>query len=435
MKKSLLIAVAALFVAVGANAQYARIAQTSKMLPLSGNATKEMKFSVKQDVSIVNRNISLSHRAAGVDGTYIMESDDSDGFTFLSNRLFTIESSTGTITLDQYEGSPSFDYNVVVKDFAYSGGVAYGFYNEEGGFIEIPSQTVFTHATYGPFVLSGAYEPGDGYIHFGKEIILIPNEDGGFDIYPDVEEGGDETTATTGWAIFVPEYGDGGVLAAVGHDVSFFAPNAVMSSDVSGYMRTDGQTSGWQDERAEYPVFVEDFGSEYVVHNFAGMAAISVAINGDGTCQIPLPQYVDDYSYEDDGFVYGCMRLVGIDLDGESIVRNYDKTSLPGFVKNVEGGQLVDFFELTDEGKVLQDETHSPYLQIATGADANKAAYVLGSMFAIRLAIPTSDPSGISEVSTANKTATAKTYNMLGQQVNAGAKGLLIRDGRKFIAK
>lgn len=435
MKKGLLIAIAALFVAVGANAQYVRVAQTSKMLPLSGNATKEMNYSVKQDVTIANSKFSLSRRAASVDGTYIMESDDStDEFTFLSNKQFTIESSTGTITLDQYEGSPSFDYNVVLNDFAYSGGVAYGFYNEEVGFIEIPSQTIFKHATYGPFVLSGAYEPGDGYIHFGKEIILLPNEDGGFDLYPDVEEGGDEATATTGWAIYFPEYGSG-TLASVGHDVAFYAPNAIMSSDVSGNLRTDGKTSGWQDDRAEYPVYVEDFESEYVVHNFAGMAAISITINKDGTCQIPLPQYVDDYSYEDGGFVYGCMRLVGLDLDGEYIVRNYDKTSLPGFVKEEEGGKLLDFFELTTEGKVLQDETHSPYLSIATGADASGSAYSMGAMFAIRIAIPTVDPTGISEVDNANKAATAKTYNMLCQQVNAGAKGLLIRNGKKFIGK
>ena len=41
---------------------------------------------------------------------------------------------------------------------------------------------------------------------------------------------------------------------------------------------------------------------------------------------------------------------------------------------------------------------------------------------------------GINAISTTSQKS-GKTYNVLGQQVSAGAKGLLIRDGKKFVVK
>ena len=41
---------------------------------------------------------------------------------------------------------------------------------------------------------------------------------------------------------------------------------------------------------------------------------------------------------------------------------------------------------------------------------------------------------GISDVKT-NAKSTVKTYNLMGQEVNASAKGLIIRDGKKMLNK
>ena len=63
-------------------------------------------------------------------------------------------------------------------------------------------------------------------------------------------------------------------------------------------------------------------------------------------------------------------------------------------------------------------------------------SYWLGGWFcALDLILYKDDSTGINEISSASKNTTGKTYNVMGQQVGANAKGLLIRDGKKFVVK
>jgi hypothetical protein len=43
--------------------------------------------------------------------------------------------------------------------------------------------------------------------------------------------------------------------------------------------------------------------------------------------------------------------------------------------------------------------------------------------------------SGINDINNASVGKSNKTYNLMGQEVNASAKGLVIRDGKKFVVK
>jgi hypothetical protein len=61
-------------------------------------------------------------------------------------------------------------------------------------------------------------------------------------------------------------------------------------------------------------------------------------------------------------------------------------------------------------------------------------AYWWGEARNVYIAIPNAEPAGISNVKT-NAKNTVKTYNLMGQEVNANAKGLIIRDGKKLINK
>ena len=433
MKKSLLIMVAALFVAIGANAQKKHIAQPVKLAnrTMSVKGTTALATTSKD---MRQASYARTNRAGSIDGTYILDAANFDA-DFTASSSFTITSQTGTITLDMYEGTPSFEYNVVLNGFTYASAVVYGNYSAEYGIIEIPVQKIAYNDTYKDIYISGGARVGTTSVNYGKAIYLVDNGDGTFDIDEDYDPTDAEDFATEGWVSFLPNY-EGGGLWNYGFDIQAFAPNGEMQTDVSGYLRTDGLTSGWQDERAVFPIYVEDFGTEMVVHGFGGFAPISVLVNGDGTCAIPLPQFVDDYDYsEEGGFAYGCMRLMGVDIVGDKLSRNKNKTSHPGSIYTSNSGlKVADFFEIDAEGKVIQDETHSPYLAVCSDLDSEGLAYTMGNYFAIRLLVDDS-ATGISNVKAEGKAAVGKTYNLMGQEVTASTKGLVIRDGKKFINK
>lgn len=436
MRKSLLIAVAALFVALGANAQYVRVAQKAQWLDVPSDV--KMENVMTKDYTPHVKTMKATHRAAeaGIDGEYILNAANFEG-DFTESSSFEVVSESGTITLDMYEGAPAFEYNVVLKDFSYAGAVVYGKYYEEYGVIEIPVQTIYTHETYKEIVISGGYRKGEESVGYGKEIYLIVNEDGTMDIDEDIEE--DDDQATTGWVSFLPNYEDGG-LWNYGFDISILKPNATM------YYRTTsaamgGTGEGWA--KVEKRVAVEDYESEWVIDNFLGLCPVSVTLEADNKCYIPFGIKMYDYDRDEP---YGMYRLVGISIEGQYIVRNYEKTKFNGFW---EPG-YAEFYKLewkdawTDEDGeheagyyfVDEDEDYIRYVAVATANDSDGAAYVIG--YACNIYIETDEhaaSTGISEVNANTRNSNGKTYNVLGQQVGAAAKGLLIRDGKKYIAK
>ena len=436
MKKSLLIAVAAFFVAVGANAQYVRVAQKAQWLDVPSNV--KMENVMTRDYTPYVKTMKATRRAdaASLAGEYILNAANFDN-DFTASTPFEVVSETGSITLDMYEGAPFFDYNVVLKDFSYTGAVAYAKYYEEDNIIEIPVQTIYTHATYKEIVISGGYRSGETSVGYGREIYLYVNEDGTMDIVDPVEE--DAENPTTGWVSFLPNYEDGG-LWNYGFDIAVLKPNATMYYTTTG--KSLGGTGSWT--KVEKRVAVEDYDTELVINGFLGLAPISVTLNGDGTCAIPFGQDLDDYDYGeyDTSYEYGRMRLVGCVIDGNSIMRDYDKAALNGFYD--ETGMdfyLVEYKEAwTDEdgeheaGYYYVDDNpdYCRYYAVAT-ASGPEGAYSLGWCCNTWVEYD-ADPTGINEISTSRKES-GKTYNVMGQQVGANAKGLIIRDGKKFVVK
>lgn len=433
MKKSLLIAVAAFFVAVGANAQYVRVAQKAQWLDVPSNVKMENVMTRDYTPHVKSMKATRRADAASLAGEYILNAANYDN-DFTASTPFEVVSETGSITLDMYEGAPFFDYNVVLKDFSYTGAVAYAKYYEEDNIIEIPVQTIYTHATYKEIVISGGYRSGETSVGYGREIYLYVNEDGTMDIVDPVEE--DAENPTTGWVSFLPNYEDGG-LWNYGFDIAVLKPNATMYYTTTS-ANLGGTGSGWA--KVEKRVAVEDYDTELVINGFLGVAPISVTLNGDGTCAIPFGQEMDDHEYDDP---YGRMRLVGCLIDGNSIRRDYEKVALNGFYD--ETGMdfyLVEYKEAwTDEdgeheaGYYYVDDNpdYCRYYAVASSPDAEGAAYSMGWCCNTWVEYD-ADSTGINEISTSRKES-GKTYNVMGQQVGANAKGLIIRDGKKYIAK
>lgn len=464
---------AALMVAVGANAQARKI---TGMESCYKNLASKMEAKVAAPatanvVSKVNTAKSTTGRRAAADvaGTYILEYANYDR-DFTSSSQFTIEAETGTITLDQYDKDettgqyPTFDYNVKLTDFTTSGGTAYGFYDETASTILIPVQTLFTYESSAdaeeqvksPVVFSAlVFDKEDNPLVFGYPMLLNLNSDGTIEIdegdfTEEAQEDADfEDAYIGGFWNTMPDYINPNSGYAYswnyGLDAEIFFPNATMYYTTTG-KNLGGNGSSWS--KTNKRVYVEDYGTESVIHNFLGLCPVSVQVDKTaGTCYIPLPQQVDDYNYSehDDSYDYGYMNLVGCVIDGNSIMRDYTKTALNGFWAN-EG---MDFFKTEykeawtdEEGEheagnyfVDDDPDYCRYFAVATKA-GEEGAYSMG--WCCNLYIENDqdqDPSGIADVKTSAKNVISKTYNLMGQEVNPAAKGIVIRDGKKMLVK
>lgn len=444
MKKSLLIAVAALFVALGANAQVKRTSLPVKKAGLESAQLEKMALTPQASAAPVFRSkLAKAPKAAAgeIDGEYLLNADNFEG-DFTECSFFTIESSTGQITLDQYEGEPTFDYNVVLNDFSWEGAVVYGEYNAEEGMIYIPVQQIGFNATYKEIYISGGYRSGAENLRYGKPIILIVNEDGTMDIDEDIDPDDPDDDATTGFVSYLPNYvnpdtGEEGGLWNYGFDIQVMKPNGTMEFTANG---NGFGFSSWT--KTSRRVYIEDYGTEWVVNNFLGLTPVSVTLDSDDKCFVTLGQKMYDYDREEP---YGYFRLVGITYDGDYIVRDYTKTALNGFYED----GYCEFFKVEykeawtdDEGShdagyyyVDDDPDYVRYVAVATANDADGACYLYG--YACNMTIESDEhaTSGILAPKTTVENPNAQIYDLQGRAVDSNYKGVVIKNGKKFVVK
>ena len=453
MKKYLLIIAAALMVATGASAQRTRITDMQSVkntvaptaeqmaMPMSKtNATPIAKKFAKK----MNRRRAMSSIA----GKYILDAANWEG-DFIESSEFTIEEETGTITLDQYTDNPSFDYNVKLVGFGVTKSTIYGSYDEENGSIFLPVQVAFTYTESGtdyPVVFTGLVQAEDGSpVSYGYEMtLLIDEEDGTVEIYEgdfeqEIEDGDmDEGVYIGGYWYVMPTYlsSSGNPMAyTYGFDIEVFLPNATLASN-----EVHIKNQAWGDwENKEYDVYVEDYGSEMVVHNFFNLRPISMTIDGD-KATIATPVRMIDYDYADEGAEEpNYIQLWQWDENFENRV---NPGAIVGTIEQREGGKLIRFYD-TEYREAWTDEygdheAGNYYVRDYTkwfmvhGNWGEKGAIWWGEARYVYIFIPNEeDIEGISNVN-ANDSNSQKTFNLMGQQVK-NAKGIVIRDGKKFV--
>ena len=439
MKKSLLIAVAALFVALGANAQTKYEAKPVKLMSVEKNIQLLPNFYKNEFTSTSSfsrtAKVKAPKPAGTIDGEYILNADNFDG-DFTESTIFSIVSQTGTITLDQYEGSPAFEYNVVLNDFTYTGAVVYGYYHEDFGIIEIPVQTIFTHSTYKELVISAGARSGTENVRYGKALYLVDNGDGTMEVDPDYDETDPEDFETSGWVTFLPNY-EGGGLWNYGFDIMCMQPNATMTYWANS-PNLDSPNDGWG--QVEKRVYVEDYGSEWVVSNFMGFRPVSVTLNGDGTCAIPYGIKMIDYDLEDP---YECYMFVGVSDagDGQHITMNYDKSALNGFYE--DGYSMFFKVEYRDaEGDnpagyyiVDSEDEYFPSSSIASYLDSENKLYRLGFVTEIEIETDEHAATGIMAPKATETAKSTTLYDLSGRVVDGSYKGIVISNGKKVVVK
>ena len=158
------------------------------------------------------------------------------------------------------------------------------------------------------------------------------------------------------------------------------------------------------------------------------MGCLSLDVNEDGTVSLAMGQPMADLGFntqEDiDNFgKYLCIR--GVDLKGDGISTNLDKETSVGTIS----GNTITITEYTRMTSLISPDQrwytgnwYADGMTITLNTGNFKGAQTNG----IEVVKPTLE----------ERAKNSKTYNLMGQQVNrATAKGLLIRDGKKYINK
>jgi len=450
MKKSLLIAVAALFLALGANAQirlHAASPETvTKVIPTTVQMTSFS--SLPSYVPSVKKHMKKAPVKAegGLAGTYILDYYNWEG-DFVTSLQFDLIEETGTITLDAdlYEEELSFDYNVKLVGFTNEEAVVYGEYDAEAGEIFIPIQTIINNPSgyttnLGRVILTSATTPDDEGLSYGYPITLSIGDDGKMEFSGET----DENVPLAGFYSFLIDYqktSEGGYYYLdCGFDANVLKPNATMSYSTTGVAFGNSGSGSWED--VEKRVYVEDWGTEYIIHNFLGMAPISVTIVDDQKCKIVYGQEIEEYDFSNNKNykAVGRMRLVGTSWTDTGIQRDYDVECLNGFHDSELGLWFYRLVEDPETGghHIEQDHTSQEYCPYFTVATDPSGADILsyGFLFGIDFIYDDSEGTGINNMQIVPETAKSTTlYDLQGRVVDGSYKGIVISNGKKMVVK
>lgn len=304
-----------------------------------------------------------------------------------------------------------------------------GEYDAESGTIIIPAgQDCYEYSGYGKMcVLGWNYAEEEGYIDFDVDeetktynpIEFTVNDDGSIAL-----------TSCDGLCVYMYEYTDadgnvGGIWTLFYGD-NLFKPNA--SQKYRRYMKSLYGDTSWTS--VTNGAYVENYGSSISVYNFLGLGYLEFTANEDGTYNAEVGQpiytlYSNSFSDEDYA-TYGHYFTV-----------HAGQVKSDGYIY-YHADEDVDVITGIADSDSLYITTGDGYgyLSLCSNADADGAVYALGLACDYVLYFD-GGTAGINEISAADtKKKDARAYNVMGQQVNyATAKGLVIRDGKKYLKK
>lgn len=401
MKKFLLLSCAAL-ATVTANAQDYKMAnidfgKTQSMAmkaitpaPQRSNMeiTPALKSAVK-DMSAIKNKMAKAPAMSSLDGDYI---EHYLGIGYSQDYYFT---QAGAVATAEQDGK-----KLVQLTMANGYATIVGEYDEATGAINCGAQYCYedTKNGWGRFAIYG--------IDSEDQIV----EDLSFT----VDDNGTISCDQKGYYIAMPEYEDGKYAWTFGYEWVISPVNGVHSFAVD-------QNEGWKDI-TDVPVAVDDAGFFVDVYNFLSMGYVGMDVNDDCTVSMPVGQPLYPVSPSIDKDVYGEFFIIyGTKSDdGKNWGVDFDAQDIKG---KIEGNTL--YFEQLFPVFTLFDEQSSGYSMGWFGG----VTISLDKDFQIT--------AGIENVNNTveSKIKNAKTFNIMGQRVNSNAKGLIIRDGKKFLKK
>lgn len=298
-----------------------------------------------------------------------------------------------------------------------------GIYDEESSTITVPNNQYCYEITSDDYYYSSL-----GSCYFVLSAIVC-DEDGNIsgwddnDLVFDVNEDGSLVLQNDGYYVWI--YGESSEYNGYGFNgntgVILYPANATQSYY---WNRPD-----WASHQEK--AYVEDYETSVGVYGFCNVGYCEMTINDDLSVTIDADQPMIDLGLTDESEidVYGeYLNLYPVEVQNDYLVGVMDGTPIEGTLSGNTisiGGTDVD---------------HQTYFTMYSYLDADEKGYSNGYYVYYQLALDEGNflADGIKEVNGTreDKIRNTKTYNLMGQQVNRdAAKGLLIRDGKKYIQK
>lgn len=437
MKKVLLLACAAVM-SLAANAQDYKQSVAKESLSLIGKmnvlhsaAAPEVDMS---KVAMPKSRVAVKRVAHdGIYGLYIMDHTDYTGAPDGCDSIF-VEKANVTedgVTYNVKFRIPGESFDATSKKYYNTDFSFYGKYDEAEGKITCPTgQVICKHFKYGDFALyawTGSTEDPDNLMIDSENPITFTVEDGSINL------------DQAGFVYYMVDYSK-----QQGKDQFWTHLFNIAFKPANGMMEfalyNDKAPEGDQDPFFYYnaAVAVEDFGYNVNVYGFAPLGAMNggSSLNGlgvSGSIQMSIAEDGKAVSMPAGQYVWPLFVLVGnsnvTEESGKTVYihakdGNYPVADGSGFVDGeLAAGNQIYFQSVALFSNLWNDDGLKGW-----GMWIYKNTITLdeGGFSAAGISDATVSPL---------KKASEQCYNALGQRVNANAKGLIIRDGKKFFIK
>lgn len=297
----------------------------------------------------------------------------------------------------------------------------YGEYDPETGLMAIYPQYCYEHESYGRFAFFGLTEEGE------------LDQDNPYMLQVEQDETGHismVSTSENGWVILLMEGEYQGEAWTFGDELILNQPNFEFTGS-----ETHVENNAWTgyNDFEGILVYLENIEGTAIVHGMFG-TSFMLSMSEDGTeFTIPNGQPI---TYGWTGTEYIIFTTYNMDAFGDhwDVMMTQDDTytpdpnwELPGYVSTT-GAYVFASTERDEEGKMQWD-----YIYVAKFMSETSGYFK--NLYAGIVLLPLEEPeTGISGVA-GEKKANNITFNAAGQKVNKDYKGLVIRNGQKFMNK
>lgn len=401
MKKLLLSASAFIF-ALSVSAQalvgVQSISSATDPVAMRVNVTKQSLENVKDFSSVIASTAKVkAAQSAKAQSIYTDIISDNDNGKIHSDYLDNFEQISKEID--------GVTYNVLVTLGALSvpgeKAQVYGVYDEDNKTLTIPAQKCYEHSKFGRFDYVGLKKAE------GDNLKILDN------VTYELQDDGTWSCQADGWCMLMVDEKAGDYKNSpwiLGLETALYPVNAVVTGSKTG-------KEGW--ERFDSKAYVDDQTSVINVYNFEG-ALVNIDVQSDGkTVSMATGQHISQLPQKaiDDGFGE-YMNIAGVKKTGEDgIAVDETVTSIPGTM-DMTSINFPEYFvivsKIKDESGWLRAWYHEYTITRTTGA------------FAAGI-------KGVSEnVAKANDN---RLYNLSGQQVDKDYKGIVVKNGKKYLNK
>lgn len=437
MKKVLLLACAAVM-SLAANAQNYKQSVAKESLSLIGKmnvlhsaAAPEVDMS---KVAMPKSRVAVKRAAHdGIYGLYIMAHTDYNGVGDGCDSIF-VEKANVTdkgVTYNVKFRIPGESFDATSKKYCNNDFSFYGKYDEAEGKITCPTnQVICNHFRYGKFTLiswTGSTDDPNSLKLDDQNPITFTVEDGTISL------------DQAGFAYYMDDYSkqEGEVKIWTNlFNIAFKSANGMMEFALYNQdAPKDDQDPFFYYNAA---VAVEDFGYNVNVYGFAPLGAMNggASLNGlgvSGSIQMSIAEDGKAVSMPAGQYVWPLFVLVGSDKVTEESGKTVYIHAKDGNYPVADGSGFVDG-ELAAGNQIY-------FQSVALFSNLWNDDGLKGWGMWIYKNTITLDEGGFSAAGISDATvsplkkASEQCYNALGQRVNANAKGLIIRDGKKFFIK